>query len=49
MTAMKEYVSPEIVTIEIKNADVVTDSSVNTPTVTFPWQKTPDQTPGSEL
>ena len=43
------YVSPEALKVEINDTDVVTESGVETPSVTFPWQKLPDQTPGSEL
>ena len=49
MRSQSTYISPEILKIEIHDADVVTESGVETPSVTFPWQKLPNQTPGSEL
>lgn len=42
------YVSPEILKIEINDADVVTESGVETPGITLPWPTVSGRTPGSE-
>ena len=47
MTHKRAYVSPEALKIEIGNVDVVTDSGLETPSITFPLP-TAGKTPGAE-
>ena len=45
MNFKNAYVSPEVMKIEVSNADVVTDSGLETPSITLPWPTPSNQTP----